>query len=216
MKVCEYSFRELDKRWVGIESKKECKKIMKKLKLKKLQSPIFGYFYIDKEFGVVLRIVGNIEKDGRNKLYLDERLLFDNKLILEYDFIEKFEIKILDENISKVLEGSSVLENKLDIHYKNVNNFLDTRKLTELDPFRNIQFPDDVQALLVNKDDNPNELIWCRIEGIMDVKPDVLICKLLGSSYYNDDYYENAMVGIKYFVDEDKLKIVGLLKKRGM
>ena len=81
----------------------------------------------------------------------------------------------MDEEVVKVIEGSYVLENKLDIHYKNVNNFLDTRDIRDLDPFRNEQFPDDVQVLLVNKGDNPDEMLWVRIEGIMDVKPDVLI-----------------------------------------
>lgn len=214
MRVCDYSFRDLDKRWVGIESKKYCKKIGKKLRLKGLARPVFGYFYIDKEYGLSLRIVGNIEKDGRNKLYLDEELLFDNDLVLDYDFISKFEVELLDEEVVKVIEGSYVLENKLDIHYKNVNNFLDTRDLRALDPFRNEQFPDDIQALLVNKGDNPDELLWARIEGIMDVKPDVLICKLLGASYYNEEYIEDVMVGVKYFKDEETLKIVGLLKRR--
>lgn len=214
MRVCDYSFRDLDKRWVGIENKKCCKKIGKKLRLKNLACPVFGYFYIDKEYGLSLRIVGNVEKDGRNKLYLDEELLFDSELVLDYDFISKFEVELLDAEVVKVIEGSYVLENKLDIHYKNVNNFLMTREQTELDSFRNEQFPDDVQVLLVNKGDNPDELLWVRIEGIMDVKPDVLICKLLGGSYYNDEYVENAMVGVKYFEDEENLKIVGLLKKR--
>ncbi len=214
MRVSDYSFRELDKRWIGIEGKKYCKKIGKKLKIKGLVRPIFGYFYIDKEYGLSLRIVGNIERDGRNKLYLDEELLFDNDLVLDYDFISKFEIELLDEDIVKVIEGSYVLENKLDIHYKNVNNFLETRKWMDLDNFRNEQFPDDIQVLLVNKGDNPDELLWARIEGIMDVKPDVLICKLLGASYYNDEYVEDVMVGVKYFKDDDNLKIVGLLKKR--
>ena len=214
MRVSDYSFRELDKRWVGIENKKFCKKIGKKLRLKNLVRPVFGCFYIDKEYGLSLRIVGNIERDGRNKLYLDEELLFDNDLVLDYDFVSKFEIELLEEEIVKVIEGSYVLENKLDIHYKNVNNFLETRNWMDLDSFRNEQFPDDIQVLLINKGDNPDELLWARIEGIMDVKPDVLICKLLGASYYNSEYVEDVMVGVKYFKDDDNLKIVGLLKRR--
>lgn len=214
MRVCDYSFRDLDRKWIGIENKKFCKKIAKKIKMRKLLCPIFGYFYIDKEYGLSLRIVGNIEKDGRNKLYLDEELLFDNDLVLEYDFISKFEVELLDEEVVKVIEGSYVLENKLDFHYKNVNNFLDARNLVDLDPFRNEQFPDDIQVLLVNKGDDPDELLWARIEGIMDVKPDVLICKLLGASYYNEEYVEDVMVGVKYFKDEETLRIVGLLKRR--
>ena len=55
MKVCDFSFRDLDRRWIGIENKKFCKKLAKKIKMRKLLRPIFGYFYIDKEYGISLR-----------------------------------------------------------------------------------------------------------------------------------------------------------------
>ena len=214
MRVCDVSFRDLDRKWIGIENKKFCKKIAKKIKMKALKCPIFGYFYIDKEMGMSLRIIGNIEKDGRNKLYLDEEMIIDNDLVVDYDFVSKFEVEVIDDEVARVIEGSNILENKLKEHYKNINNFLDTRERVELDPFRNEQFPDDIQVLLVNKGDDPDELLWARIEGIMDVKPDVLICKLLSDSYYNEDYVEETMIGVKYFEDEESLKIVGLLKRR--
>ena len=214
MKVCEFSFRELDRKWIGIENKKFCKKIAKKIKMRKLVCPIFGYFYIDKENGLLLRVLGNIEKDGRNKLYLDNDLIFDEEKVVDYEFISKFEIELLDEDVVKCIEGSTVIENTLDVHYKNINNFLDTRNMEELDSFRNDAFVDDVQVLLKNKGEDPDELLWARIEGIMDVKPDVLICKLLSGSYYNEEYSEDVMVGVKFFSDDESLKIVGLLKRR--
>ena len=214
MKVCEFSFRELDRKWIGIENKKFCKKIAKKIKMRKLVCPIFGYFYIDKENGLLLRVLGNIEKDGRNKLYLDNDLIFDEEKVVDYEFVSKFEIELLDEDVVKCIEGSTVIENKLDVHYKNINNFLDTRNMEELDSFRNDAFVDDVQVLLKNKGEDPDELLWARIEGIMDVKPDVLICKLLSGSYYNEEYSEDVMVGVKFFNDDESLKIVGLLKRR--
>ena len=114
MKVCEFSFRELDRKWIGIESKKFCKKIAKKIKMRKLVCPIFGYFYIDKENGLSLRVLGNIEKDGRNKLYLDNDLIFDEEKVVDYEFVSKFEIELLDEDVVKCIEGSTVIENKLD------------------------------------------------------------------------------------------------------
>ncbi len=214
MKVCDFSFRELDRKWVGFENRKACKKIAKKIKMKKLQCPIFGYFYIDTDNGLSLRIVGNIERDGRNKLYLDEALILDKELVLNYEFVEKMDVQILKDDVVENLDGANVLENKIESYYKNINNFLDTRNMQELDPFRNEESPDDVQVLLINKDDTPNELLWVRIEGIMDVKPDVLICKLLTGSYYNEEYVEDAMVGVKYFQEEEQLKIVGMLKRR--
>ena len=214
MKVYDYSFRELDRKWAGIVSEKACKKIAKKIKKKYLQSPIFGYFYIDKENGLSFRVVGNIERDGRNKLYLDDEFILNNEIDLDYEFISKYDIEILSDKVVNNLDGANILENKLDINYKNVNDFLETRKMEELDPFRNEQFPDDIQVLLNNKNDDPDELLWARIEGIMDVKPDVLICRLLTASYYNKDYELDAMIGVKFFKEEEQLRIVGTLKRR--
>ena len=110
MKGCEFSFRELDRKWIGIENKKFCKKIAKKIKMRKLVCPIFGYFYIDKENGLLLRVLGNIEKDGRNKLYLDNDLIFDEEKVVDYEFVSKFEIELLDEDVVKCIEGSTVIE----------------------------------------------------------------------------------------------------------
>lgn len=214
MRVNDFTFRDLDRKWVGFENKKECKKIAKKIKKKSLLWPIFGYFYIDREKGLSLRIVGNIERDGRNKLYLDESFILENEYIIDYEFVQKMDIKILSDEVVANLDGASLLENKIESNYKNINNFLDTRQMIELDPFRNDICPDDIQVLLESHDDNPDELLWARIEGIMDVKPDVLICKLLTESYYNKDYVEETMIGVKYFKDEEQLKIVGLLRRR--
>jgi len=214
MKVCEYSFRDLDREWVGIDDKKICKKIGRKIKMRKLQIPIFGYFYIDKEDGLSLRIVGNIEKDGRNKLYLDENMILNKELVLNYPFLEKVNVTILNDDVVKNMDGANLLENKIDSNYKDINNFLMTRDNRDIDKFRNDVHPDDVQVLLINHKDVSDELLWARIEGIMDTRKDVFICKLITPSYYNSDYQSGTMIGVKYFVDEDRLKVVGLLKKR--
>ena len=214
MKVSDLSFRDLDRKWVAFENKKACRKIAKKIKAKKLQAPIFGYFYIDKENGLSLRVVGNIERDGRNKLYLDEDYILNKEAIVDYDFVMDKDVKILSDKVVANLDGASLLESKIDVNYKDINNFLETRNKEELDAFRNEQFPDDVQVLLVNEDDVPDELLWARIEGIMDIKPDVLICRLLTSAYHNEEYQEDVMVGVKYFEEDEQLRIVGLLKRR--
>ena len=46
MRVSDYSFRELDKRWVGIEGKKYCKKIGKKLRIKNLARPVLLWIFL--------------------------------------------------------------------------------------------------------------------------------------------------------------------------
>ena len=39
MKISEINFRDVDHKWIGIENKKNCKKIAKKLKIKELIAP---------------------------------------------------------------------------------------------------------------------------------------------------------------------------------
>lgn len=215
MKINGELFRDFDRKWVGIENKKSCKKIAKKLKRKRLISPIFGYLFIDKEEGISLRVVGNFERDNKNKVYIDEDYLEDD-LIIDYEFMQqiKLEVELLDDNIVKHIEGANIISNKIDSEYKNINNFLSTREYKYLDKFRDERYPDDIEAILENKEQEVDEFLYVTIEGIMDKRPDLLIAKLNDSSEYNKDYTEGDYVAIKYYEDEDKVKIYGHLKRR--
>lgn len=215
MKINGVLFRDFDRRWVGIENKKNCKKIAKKLKRKKLISPIFGYFFIDKDNGISLKIVGNFEKDNKNKIYINEDYLED-ELVIDYEFMQKInlDVELIDEEIIKHIEGANIISNKIDSEYRNINNFLETRNFKYLDKFRDERYPDDVETILENKEQEIDEYLYVTIEGIMDKRPDLLIARLNDSSEYNKDYIEGDYVAVKYYEDEDKLKIYGHLKRR--
>ncbi|MBR4261743.1 MAG: hypothetical protein IKQ35_00070 [Bacilli bacterium] len=215
MKVNGELFRDFDRRWVGIENRKSCKKIAKKLKRKELISPIFGYLFIDKEEGISLRIVGNFERDYKYRIFINEDFLEDD-LIIDYEFMKKIklDVEIIDEEIIKNVEGTNIISNKIDSEYKNINNFLSTREFVYLDKFRDERYPDDIEAVLENKEQEVDEYLYVTIEGIMDKRPDLLIAKLDDSSEYNEDYKEGDYVAIKYYEDEDLVKIYGHLKRR--
>ena len=208
-------FRDFDRRWVGIENKKICKKIAKKLKRKHLISPIFGYIFIDKENGISLRIVGNFERDYKYRIFIDEDYLEDD-LVIDYDFMQKIklDVEIIDENVIENVEGTNIISNKIDSEYKNINNFLSTRDYKYLDKFRDERYPDDIEAVLENKEQEVDEYLYVTIEGIMDKRPDLLIAKLDDSSEYNENYKEGDYVAVKYYEDEDIVKIYGQLKRR--
>ncbi len=215
MLVGNCTFRELDQRWVAIENKRMVKKLAKKLKHKEWIPPLFGYFYIDREEGLSLRVMGNVEKDGYNKLYLSDYFR-ENEIVVSVEVIEKFNVEFIDSDVVNKINGTKEIEEDLAFNYESELNLLKTREIEEIDPFRNETFPDDVQVLLESNDDDPDELLWARIEGIM--KKDVLICHLLTESYYNEQYKEDTMVGVRYFEEskdeEECLKIVGLIKRK--
>lgn len=215
MKVDGHLFREFDRKWVGIENKKSCRKIAKKLKRKDLISPIFGYIYIDKELGISLRIVGNFERDYKYRIFVNEDYLEDD-LVIDYDFMQKIklDVTIIEDSIIKNVEGANIISNKIDSEYKNVNNFLETRNYKYLDEFRDERYPDDVEAILENKEQEVDEFLYVTIEGIMEQRPELLIAKLDDGSQYNEEYKAGDYVAIKYCEEDNKVIIYGHLKRR--
>ena len=123
-------------------------------------------------------------------------------------------VELIDEEIIKHIEGANIISNKIDSEYRNINNFLETRNFKYLDKFRDERYPDDVETILENKEQEIDEYLYVTIEGIMDKRPDLLIARLNDSSEYNKDYIEGDYVAVKYYEDEDKLKIYGHLKRR--
>lgn len=215
MKITEAKIHEIDRKWVGIENKKTIKKIGKKFKYKGFISPLFGYIYVDKEYGLSLRIVGNIERDGKNKLYINEDFLND-ELDMSYELMTKLDldITILSEDVVNHIEGSKIVENKLEDNYKNINNFLSTRELEYLDPFRDKKYPDDIEIIYTDKETEETENLWVTIEGIHDRYPELLICRLDDNSNLKPNLVEGDYVAVKYDEETDTCIFVSELKRR--
>lgn len=212
MLVSNFSFRELDKKWVLITKKKWIKKLVRKLKIKKTLDPIIAYFYIDKEDGFCLKVIGNIFRDDKDNLSLEEDYIYEDKK-LNYSDLQKLEIQILDNMITNYIKGIKAVESSSGIILNDKFKLKETRVMTNIDEFRNNAFPDDVEVSLKDKDDN-EEFLWAKIEGVM--REDLLICRLLTASETDKDYELDTLVGVKYRKenDEAKLEIKGLLKPK--
>lgn len=216
MKVASYSFRDLDKKWVLIENKKQIKKLVKNLKLEKTNDPLIGYFYIDQNEGFCLKVLGNIFKDEKDNLSLDDDYIYEDKII-NYAKILNYVITILDNNITNYIKGIKAVEGSTGLIVDDKLKLRETRVITNIDSFRNNAYPDDVQVLLYSKDGD-EEFLWANIEGIM--KDEVFICKLLTSSENSKEHSEGTLVGVKFKKsekedEEDSLEVVGFLKRKG-
>lgn len=205
-------FRELENKWVFFDDKKSLKKLIKMTKLKNIEGPLIGYFYIDQDSGLTLKILGPVLKDYKDNLYLDEFYLKEN-IILNYGDILNLKLKFLEEAITDNINGLRQIEISLkttDDKYK----LQEARIMTDIDEFRNEAYPDDVQVVLnINsKKDDEVEILWAKIIGI---EPnDVFICVLLTSSINSKEYLKDSLVGVKYDKEAHLLKIVGFLKEK--
>lgn len=212
MLVSNYNFRELDRKWVLITRKRYIKKIVRKLKIKKTLDPIIAYFYIDAEDGFCLKVIGNIYKDDKDNLSLEEDYIYDDKK-LNYSDILKYKVKFLDNMITNYIKGIKAVESSSGIILDDKFKLKETRVMTNIDEFRNNAYPDDVEISHKDKEGN-EEFLWAKIEGVM--QGDLLMCRLLTSSETDKNYELDTLVGVKYKKgkDESKLEIKGLLKAK--
>ena len=209
VKLDRLSFRELDRKWIAIDRKKDIKKINKLLKEDFSYEPILGYIYIDHENGINIRIVGHVTKE-KNQYYLENNIIEEN-LIIDYDEKINFEITFLPEEASHNIKGCDKVEEDIKKFYEN-EPIVTSREENILDNFRHEYFPDDVEASLVTEDDE--EYLWCRLEAYSP-KHQVAVCTLISSSIYDDNYKEGVQVFAKIETEEKEniLKIDKLAKK---
>ncbi len=222
MLVTNFGFRDLDKKWVLIENKKQIKKLVKKLKIAKTKDPLIAYFFVDQEDGFCMKVIGNVFRDEKNNLFLEDDYIYENKHI-NYSEILKFDVSILDNKITNYIKGVKSVEGSSGLIPGDQLKLRETRVMTNIDQFRNDAYPDDVEIILPSKD-GEIELLWAHIEGVM--RDDVLICKLLqGSEISPETHPEGTMVGVKFVrelvidendeeVEEDCLKVIGILKPK--
>lgn len=212
MLVTNLSFRDLDKKWVLIENKKQIKKLVKKLKIAKTKDPLIAYFFVDQEDGFCMKVIGNVFKDEKDNLFLEDDYIYEDKHI-NYAEILKYELTILDNKITNYIKGIKSVEGSTGFIIDDKLKLKETRVMTNIDPFRNDAYPDDIEVLLKVKEDE--EYLWARIEGVM--REDVLICRLLtGSELSPEKHAEGELIGVQYKKDEENetLEIVGLLKPK--
>ena len=198
-KIKDYSFRELERKFVKIYN---IESLLKNMGINDIKDYSYAFAYIDVECGFTFRILGN-ESTGLK--YIDDKYI----LVRRGAGITELNAEIIDnkeyEYAEKVLETSSV-------YYENKDDILSVRNLTEIDNLRFENFPDDLQ-IIIQLENGELEVMWAR--SISYIKEnEVIIVRLLDSSYYDKNYKEGDVVAVKYIPDADKLVVVGKVQTK--
>lgn len=205
MKVDDYTFRQLFNNWVIFEKQRDIRRL-KKFRWKTF--PLLGYFFVDTDSELSLRLIGSLLK-GKDEIKVDEKTVNDN-VVIKASRIGKRTCELLDKNIIETVKGIKSIEANLNYIKDDQLNLGKTRLKEELDPFRDEVIVDDLLATY--KLDNTNEEnLWVTVEGLM--KDDkTYICLLEEDSILDPKYKKGEMVGVRLI--DNVLRIVGPLKPK--
>lgn len=206
MKVKDLKFRDIDRHFFFIENLKEVKKIYKKLHIKDDINPILIFGYINHETGIQFRILGNIIiEDGIIKI---EEKFIKKSFTISYDFFEDIETKEVPLNIIANIEGICSIQEDVNELYSN-EALLKSRENILLDEFRDLRLIDDVQFLLLNRDEQ-QENVWARIED--ESENGMIKCTLLDKTKKSFGLKPGNKIYIKY-IEHPKYKGLMFVKK---
>lgn len=186
------NFRDYDRKFVKVTNLDPS--VKKSLQIQKLDDPLYGILYIDRECGTSLRITGNETSN------IDVTALIVRADSFKDADFEDFE----GNNLMKVIL-SQINENYYD---EQLNELLNDKLLDE---FRNEDFPNDVLAILPNEEQP--EKMWVRL--IMKTKEENLyVAELLDDSYFDKQYTTGKKVALVFYEENDfkGLIINGLVK----
>jgi len=206
MKIKELKFRELDRHYYFIENLKLVKKIYKKLHIKEEIHPILVFSYINHETGIQFRILGNVVvNDGI--LSIEDDFL-KKEFTIAYDYFEEMDVKPVPKDTIAKIEGITKVNDDNKKYYDN-EKLLKSRDNKKLDKYRDLRLVDDVQFLLLTKEDQQED-VWARIESEED--KEMLKCTLLDKPKKIFGLKKNDKIYIKY-VDHPKYKGLMFVKK---
>lgn len=192
MKVKNLTFRDLDRKFFFVENLKDVKKIYKKIHIKDEINSIVLFSFINHEKGIQFRILGNIIIDD-SVTKIEDRFI-KKEFILPYDVLEEIEIKEIPEKEAIMVEGLQSIKISVMDLYSN-KKILKSRENVNLDQYRDIRLIDDVQFLLLNKEEQ-QENVWARIEGEED--NGMLLCTLLDKTKKAFNLKPKDKIYIKY------------------
>lgn len=206
MQIKDLKFRDIDRHFFFVENLKQVKKIYKKLRIREDINSILVFGYIDHEKGIQFRILGNIViQDGLPKI---EEPFIKKSYILPYDYFEEIEVKKVPEKTIAIIEGIFSIEDDVDKLYS-AEALIKSRKNTQLDEYRDLRLIDDVQFLLLNREEQ-QENVWARIEAEEDNQ--MLRCTLLDKTKKSFNLKPGDKIYIKY-VEHPKYKGLMFVKK---
>lgn len=197
---CPYkSFREFDRKLITVTSKN---KVFDNYGISKLENPFIGYFFVDKEDGVCIRIVGN-----ENNPDLIKKLITEETIIINCDNFNNLEFSIFEEEIE-----TYDLETQMDEFY-NDKELLELREIKEVDNLRGIYYPDDL-LLTLEFEDGEDEYIWGKLDGYI-AEVDKYVVYLLESSKFDFEINSGEYAICKYIKQEKKEELIiqGILER---
>lgn len=186
------NFRDYDRKFVKVTNLDPS--VKKSLQIQKLDDPLYGILYIDRECGTSLRITGNETSN-----------IDVTALIVRADSFKDADFEDFEGNHLMKVILSQINENYYD---EQLNELLNDKLLDE---FRNEDFPNDVLAILPNEEQP--EKMWVRL--IMKTKEENLyVAELLDDSYFDKQYTTGKKVALVFYEENDfkGLIINGLVK----
>ena len=186
------NFRDYDRKFVKVTNLYPS--VKKSLQIQKLDDPLYGILYIDRECGTSLRITGNETSN-----------IDVTALIVRADSFKDADFEDFEGNHLMKVILSQINENYYD---EQLNELLNDKLLDE---FRNEDFPNDVLAILPNEEQP--EKMWVRL--IMKTKEENLyVAELLDDSYFDKQYTTGKKVALVFYEGNDfkGLIINGLVK----
>lgn len=186
------NFRDYDRKFVKVTNLDPS--VKKSLQIQKLDDPLYGILYIDRECGTSLRITGNETSN-----------IDVTALIVRADSFKDVDFEDFEGNHLMKVILSQINENYYD---EQLNELLNDKLLDE---FRNEDFPNDVLAILPNEEQP--EKMWVRL--IMKTKEENLyVAELLDDSYFDKQYTTGKKVALVFYEENDfkGLIINGLVK----
>jgi len=165
---------------------------------------LFGF--IDHDKGIQFRILGNVVIED-NKTMIENHFI-EKEIVVSYDFMEEIDVKEVPEVNSAGIEGTQKVKISVAELYSN-KSLLKSRENSILDQYRDIRLVDDVQFLLLNKEDQ-QENVWARIEA--EEENGMLLCTLLDKTKKAFKLKPKDRIYIKY-IEHPKYKGLMFVKK---
>lgn len=202
MNLGKIDFRTFDRTWIVFDKKSDIKKICKKLKIKEKDGIFLGYVYISHEEGMQIKVAGHVYLD-EDEYSLEQDMIY-KKSTIDFNKKLKYHIKPISDEIIKNIRYTDQIKYHYESLY-NRNSIVESRKIKEIDEFRNESFIDDIELTFKYKE--KEEFIWARIEDCSKEKL-IFVCSLLEKSKLNKNYKEKTLVLAKVIQEKNEIDLV--------
>lgn len=154
----------------------------------------FGYCCVDEQFGLQIYILGACNRDGRLDWWVP--IPEGKEFVLSYHDANEKMITLSDSYPEVVKQCLSRCKSLMERHEKNP-----TIMLKELDKFRNIEFPLDIQITIPTEGETQENVMFRPIEV---VSYDIIRGHLLDEPQANTELHKGDSLEVKLIRDEHR------------